>query len=298
MKHKSKAVGTKQYIKALVREITDDGRLLGVTGSTPSVDRYDEIVDANTWQLDNFKSNPVILWAHNLGFDKDQPPIGRAINVEVRDGKLMFDIQFDMKDSFAADIFRKYKEKFLNAFSVGFIPHAFGEDDEGHLILMNNELLELSAVPVPANPEALQSLRARSFSVRSWKSMLKDVEATQDTHAQEAEDEVDDETTATDTTEDVKPAAESETVDKPAENADNTENQDSQNTDSGITADDKPNTDGEISGGEKGQRTQSPGSPSLEAQRVLLATMREATRQFQSTLALVNKEMKAQRKTQ
>lgn len=285
MKHKSKAVGTKQYIKALVREITDDGRLLGVTGSTPAVDRYDEIVDANTWQLDNFKSNPVVLWAHNLTFGEDRPPIGKATNVEVRDGKLMFDIQFDLKDSFAADIFRKYKEKFLNAFSVGFIPHAFGEDDEGHLILMNNELLELSAVPVPANPEALQSLRQRSFAVRSWKSMLKDAEATQTEHAQEAEVEVDDEAEPT------------ETVDKPEENPDNTANQEVTNQPDGIAADDNPTTDGEISGGEKDKRATSPESPSLEAQRVLIATMREATRQFQSTLALVNKEMKAQRKS-
>lgn len=293
MKHKSKAVGTKQYIKALVREVTDDGRLLGVTGSTPSVDRYDEIVDANTWQLDNFKSNPVILWAHNLGFDKDQPPIGKATSVEVRDGKLMFDIQFDLKDSFAADIFRKYKEKFLNAFSVGFIPHAYGEDDEGHLILMNNELLELSAVPVPANPEALQALRQRSFASRSWKSMLKDAEETHTEHTQEAEEEVDDEATAN-TDVQTTPA---EVVDKPEENQDNSENQENTNKPDGIAADDNPTTDGEISGGEKGKRTDSPGSPSLEAQRVLLATMREATRQFQSTLALVNKEMKAQRKS-
>lgn len=296
MKHKSKAVGVKQYIKALVREITDDGRLLGVTGSTPAVDRYDEIVDANTWQLENFKTNPVILWAHNLGFDKDQPPIGRATRVEVRDGKLMFDIQFDMKDEFAADIFRKYKEKFLNAFSVGFIPHAFGENDDGNLILMNNELLELSAVPVPANPEALQSLRQRSFAPRSWKSMLKEADEAQEQHTQEASDEVDDE--AADAADDVTtptpaPApAPAEAVDTPAENADNQENQ---STDSGIAVDAIP-TD-EINGGEKGQRTQSPESPSLEAQRILLATMREATRQFQSALAIANKEMKAQRKT-
>lgn len=169
----------KKYIKATVKNIQEDGLLSGIVGSTAAIDRYGEIVDQKSWILDNFKKNPVILWAHNLTLGDDKPPIGKAVNVEVKAGKLRFDIQFDMADPFAADIFRKYKEGFLNAFSVGFMPGRVEDiQDESHpelrAILKNNELLELSAVPVPANPEALQSLRAKSFKAKSWDRLIKE----------------------------------------------------------------------------------------------------------------------------
>lgn len=168
---------SKYYIKAHAKKVTSDGLLTGIVGSTAAVDRYGEIVNQESWNLDHYKNNPVILWAHNLSFTQDQPPIGKAVRIEVERGKgLVFDIQFDMKDPFAADIARKYKEGFLNAFSVGFISHARASDDDGNTILLENELLELSAVPVPANPEALQALKQRSFAVRSWESLLKTME--------------------------------------------------------------------------------------------------------------------------
>lgn len=167
----------KRYAKALVKKIksTKDGLLMGVIGSTATVDRYGESIDQKSWILKDFKKNPVILWAHNLTMGEERPPIGKAVNLEVKAGKLVFDIQFDMKDPFAVDIFRKYNEGFLNAFSVGFIAHS--RDTEKDVpVLRDNELLELSAVPVPANPEALQALRKRSFAVRSFDKLLDEAE--------------------------------------------------------------------------------------------------------------------------
>lgn len=272
-KKAGKATSTLRYFKALVKSVTDDGRLLGVIGSTAAVDRYDEIIDQNSWDLEHYKKNPVILWAHNLSFGEDRPPIGRADKVEVVDGELVFDIQFDLKDTFAADIFRKYKEKFLNAFSVGFIPHAFGEDDDGHLILMKNELLELSAVPVPANPEALQALKQRSFAVRSWKSMVKDAEDSQAAQADEAEDEAN--------SGDKKP----DPKDEP------------EKTGEGIVAtDSQPETDdGESDKGDADSASVPPENPQLAAQNVLVAVMREATRQMQSALAQHNNAVRSEK---
>lgn len=205
---------TKRYARALVRKIEDaaEGVLAAVIGSTDSVDRYGEVIDQSSWDLKHFKKNPVILWAHNLTFGEDRPPIGKAVNVALKDGKLVFDIKFDMADPFAADIFRKYKEGFLNAFSVGFIPHSVErlENEEAERILKNNELLELSAVPVPANPEALQALRSRSFQTRSWKGMLD--EAEKEKEDSEGEDEhIDKEKSATLSDEQVKSLTETVT---------------------------------------------------------------------------------------
>lgn len=170
----------KRFLKAQAKKIDrKKGQILGVIGSSERIDRYGEIVDAS-WLLDDFKENPVLLWAHNLTFGEERPPIGKALNVEVNDQKqLMFDLQFDLSDEFAADIFRKYAEGYLTSFSVGFIPHKieYVDDDENPQLrrrLLNNELLELSAVPVPANPDAKASLQARSFSTKKWSNLLKE----------------------------------------------------------------------------------------------------------------------------
>lgn len=168
---------TKALWKAYVREVTKNGRLIGAVGSTDAIDRYGEIVDQNSWQLDNFRKNPVMLWAHNLTFGEDRPPIGRIEPVEVRDGNLIFDAQMDMDDEFAAMIHGKYMKKVLNAFSVGFIPHRVervSDESQPQLraILKDNELLEISAVPVPANPQALMSLRQQNFMVRTWEQLI------------------------------------------------------------------------------------------------------------------------------
>lgn len=182
----------KKYAKAYVREVSDskDGLLTGAIGSTAAVDRYGESIDQGSWDLKHFKKNPVILWAHNLTLGEDRPPIGKATKVKVQDNELLFDIQFDMADPFAADIFRKYKEGYLSAFSVGFIPHKIEmSDDEDYPVLKDNELLELSAVPVPANPEALNQLRARSFHSRSWGSLFSEVEEQQKKDAKALDDE-------------------------------------------------------------------------------------------------------------
>jgi hypothetical protein len=62
------------------------------------------------------------------------------------------------KTQMAEEIFQLYKEGFMRAFSVGFIPKEW-TDGDGEKVPRRTytkwELLEYSAVPVPANPDAL-----------------------------------------------------------------------------------------------------------------------------------------------
>lgn len=160
------------HTKALIekKNISEQtGIIDAVVGSTSVVDRMDDIIDQAGWLLKDFKTNPVILWGHNQAEEK--PPIGKALKVWIenkgkKNAKLMFKIQFDLQDSFAAEIFRKIKDGFLNAVSVGFLPEEWEELDPddwfGGLKYTKQQLLELSVVPVPANPQALLGLR--SFS--------------------------------------------------------------------------------------------------------------------------------------
>ena len=282
----------KRYAKGYVREVSGEteGLLSGVVGSTAAVDRYGEVIDQESWDLKHFKKNPVILWAHNLTFGEDRPPIGKAMKVKVVDGALQFDIQFDMADPFAADIFRKYKEKFLNAFSVGFIPHKIQRSDQNDEapILMDNELLELSAVPVPANPEALQQLKARSFRVRSWDAMLKEAD---DEHEKDEEEEDSEEVETVETPKEEEEKKEEENVDVIAEKvAQKLLPQIKLSITEVVKAQKPEDVSGDGSSPEKTQLGVE-GHPSKKA----VAIMRSATKMLQSALAEVNADRKASR---
>lgn len=159
------------HTKAVVNKdnIDDSGVINAIVGSTAVLDRAGDVIDQGGWDLSNFKENPVILWGHNV--QEEKPPIGKAIKVWIEDkgketAKLMFQVKFDLQDKFAAEIFRKVKEGFINTVSVGFLPSEWIELDPdnwfGGRKYTKQELLELSFVPVPANPEAVVTLRSIS----------------------------------------------------------------------------------------------------------------------------------------
>ena len=147
----------------VLRVLRADGDKVGKTtviASTDTPDRYQDVVDQD-WRLDDFRANPVILWGHDYG----QPPIGKASRVDVQNGTLVADIEWDMGSDLGAQVARQFHEGFLNAVSVGFRPSravpraSLGEDDprfgERGYVYYGNQLLEISAVTIPANPEAL-----------------------------------------------------------------------------------------------------------------------------------------------
>jgi len=143
-----------------VKEVEGEENTLSFTGSDETPDRDDDVISVDGWELDNYLKNPVFMWAH----DYKQPPIGKAVEVKKEDRKLRFNIKFADKDTypFANTIFKLYRGGFMKATSVGFIPHKTEPrlDEEGNPIargrnFLSQELLELSAVPIPCNPNAL-----------------------------------------------------------------------------------------------------------------------------------------------
>jgi HK97 family phage prohead protease len=125
-----------------------EGEIYGVA-STETIDRQGEVIKQDGWELDNFKSNPVLLVSHNY----QEFPIGKATEIKVEGGRLVFRAVFSQTTQKAIEAYSLIKEGILNAFSVGFIPREY--DDENGNIITKAELLEISLVPVPANPEAV-----------------------------------------------------------------------------------------------------------------------------------------------
>ena len=133
----------------------DRERFLRVTIATGSRDRHGDILEPGGAQIAAYLKNPVVLWAHEY----KSLPVGRCMSL-VRDGNaLKADILFAPTD-FAADVHSLYAKGFLRAWSVGFLPLEWdvienADGKFGGYHVRSWELIELSAVPVPANADAL-----------------------------------------------------------------------------------------------------------------------------------------------
>jgi len=142
-----------------------------VIASTPSVDRYGDVV-APDWKLDRFAANPVVVWSH----DYSQPPVGKVTDLSMDGDALIASIKWDDSEpgSMGATVSRQFREGYLSAVSVGFAPSSSTprkELPEDHpaagksgQYLTGNELLEISAVSIPANPEAV-AIRAKMWGL-------------------------------------------------------------------------------------------------------------------------------------
>ena len=125
--------------------------------SSEEVDRHGDVVLAQGWRLQAYLRNPVFLWAHNYGL----PVIGRALAVWPEPGQLLARLEFAPTE-FASQVAALYRSGYQQGVSVGFRPLRYEERRDGRtgaflgIRFLEQELLEVSAVPVPANRQALR----------------------------------------------------------------------------------------------------------------------------------------------
>ena len=144
-----------------IEQLDNANKSFVAVASTEDEDRHKDIVRQDGWKLTNFKKNPMIPWSH----DYWGVPIARSLKtwVDKEAKKLMFKPQFDADDEASMKIYNKYKNGFLTSFSVGFrnLKSKYRNEDErwfGGTEFLEQELLEISAVTIPANPNATVSL--------------------------------------------------------------------------------------------------------------------------------------------
>lgn len=134
--------------------------------SDETLDRYDEVIKVDGWQLDNFRANPVIPDCHD--YSSIGKILGRAKSIEVRDGKLINQVEFCMENPMGSLAYKMAKGGFIKSQSVGFIPLEWtngNEKDQPWRTYTKTELLEVSLVVVPANPGATIGLALKSGAV-------------------------------------------------------------------------------------------------------------------------------------
>lgn len=167
------------YIRAYAQraDAGKPGDPIRFVASTSNVARDGLIIEADGWQLDNYRKNPVFLWAHNYR----EPPIGRA-EAMVEGDRLIADVTFDQADDRARQIEQKYRSGFLNAVSVGWDIEEIAPPKGmmGAPRITKADLLEISGVPVPSDPDALaarQRSAEQADTDMDWQSVASDMTA-------------------------------------------------------------------------------------------------------------------------
>lgn len=180
-----------------------DNSPLLFTITTDATDRDQDVVDPSGIQVENFKTNPVMQWAHQY----DELPVGKSVEMfstqikAVKDNKeqtfnaIKARVEFQPDSNYhesytglrGSMVRRMYLTGFLNAVSIGFDPQewvAIGgeeatEKTPSDMLNMRStdgtkftrwDLLEFSAVPVPANPQALINRDYQTYKkqLKSW----------------------------------------------------------------------------------------------------------------------------------
>lgn len=141
------------------------GTPIRFVASTQGIKRDGQDLALAQWSLENFQRNPVFLWVHDYAGSK--APIGRVeISRDETNQRLIGDVTFDQEDEFARQIESKYRRGFMNAVSVGWDSVAPAgrslRDAKPEEIV--NDLLDLSAVPVPGDPDALAIRQKRALA--------------------------------------------------------------------------------------------------------------------------------------
>ena len=134
--------------------ILDDKKPLVFIANEESPDRMGDVIEAAGWELSAFVQNPVMMLAH----DHKGLPIGTWRDVKVEGKQLLATANFDSADPEALAVEGKYRRGIMKGVSVGFRPLEFDiVNGGGHetFRFKKVELLEISAVAIPAHPAAL-----------------------------------------------------------------------------------------------------------------------------------------------
>lgn len=150
------------------------GRVIRFIGSDESIDRDGDTISIDGWDVSAYMKNPIVLFGH----DYYNLPIGKTISVtaDKRARQLLFDISFPTIEELSTNpatpsehalkvdaIYNMAKAGILNTVSVGFRGIDYEPTATGRAY-KRQELMEISIVPVPANPNAVAILRAAGAS--------------------------------------------------------------------------------------------------------------------------------------
>ena len=151
--------------------MTQDGNIIRFVASKEIIDRDGDIIYVDGIDTKNFAKNPLFLWGH----DTSRKPIGKIVNLEKSTGldgikQLNIAVEFYGSEE-AQEIRDMYVNGFLSGVSVRILPKSYeqykNKDGAWGWKYLTSELLEVSAVTVPANQGALiQKMISQTLNIR------------------------------------------------------------------------------------------------------------------------------------
>lgn len=142
-------------------------RRMTFVASDATRDSYGTVLLPDGWELDRFNKNPIIGYMHDVHYASDPDAVIGKGRAYVEDERLMVDVEFEPEgmNEKADKVWKKLEFGTLNAVSVGFaaLEGRWGEGEEGPgkknetYYYTRMDLLEVSVVAIPANPNALKN---------------------------------------------------------------------------------------------------------------------------------------------
>jgi hypothetical protein len=186
-----------RFLGATERSAPDGRKIYKAIATTAALDRYGEVVLPMGCDDKHFKNNPVLVAIH----DSRQVTIGHLESWDITKDAITVELTFT-QDELGQTFEQRYINRDMNAFSIGFRPKANGVTEiwspwggkppevksmefklpngETHVLDFTNmeqipfsvythwDWLELSPVPIPANPEALLLREANDIISRAY----------------------------------------------------------------------------------------------------------------------------------
>lgn len=130
--------------------------------STSSLNSYGSRVLTEGIDTTQYAKNPILLWMHQRPMGDGPLPLGHVENLRTDGDALIGTPVFDLGDSFASEIARKWEQGDLKMVSAG-LEIVATSDDPADLLpgqtrptITKSKLVEVSIVDIGANDDALQ----------------------------------------------------------------------------------------------------------------------------------------------
>lgn len=183
----------KKQFDAILKTGEGNSRTITFIGSNEKEDRDGDTISLDGWVIDNYMKNPVVHYGHDWG----AVPIARTKRIwkDKNLRALMFEIEFPTIEEISSNpdtpsehalrvdaIYNMAKLGYINAVSVGFrglereAIYAEGSNQILGWYFTKQELMELSLVDIPANPDALAVMRSLKESGGAQKQTLDYIE--------------------------------------------------------------------------------------------------------------------------
>lgn len=163
---------TKRIGEIKISAVSDENGTFEVIATTEDIDRHGEVIRIDAWDVAHYLKNPIILFGH--GYSSLEDVMGRATDIRFDGPNMIIKGIFASSEANpkAQQLRKLYEEGIIKTVSVGFIP--LERDVYNPSVITKAELLELSFVPVPANPEALDVMKRCGADIATFAEKQED----------------------------------------------------------------------------------------------------------------------------